>query len=687
MVEVTEFDKAVFDGAREPVTSSPCVNQVAGNLDPSSYPLVSIGLPVFNGAATLSAALETLVRQDHPNIKIIISDNASTDSTLDICDEFARRDPRIRIIRKQVNEGPVANFRSVLNAAEGDFFMWAAADDFWHPQFISRLLPTLKADSSIGVAMCAVERQFPDGSPFDLIRFNGENDPSKMSHMELLRKILSGIKYNLFIYGLFRTHLLQLAMRNFPNVLGGDRLFICQIALACGFGYVDEVLLTRTHQPKNCDAYMVTMSKCGTLRRQLFSFTSMLLSSRVIPWWRKACLPIALTQYLWFGIRQKRYVGLDMIKKILRAFYITPKQLLPAIGLMSVAILFSSLLIYLDAISLEFTAGIFSVTVLFIASMLLLRRWIIQFQKTIQAMSSIENQKTSQLLSELHTLTNQSKAQSSEMRFLTDALLHPELSVTRIKGNVLSSHLIERIEKHRKTVDFVRNLEESLIREVYIQELFPGIENVSVPIGVINEVTGHANKVDMLYVSAVAKHVGAMNMFEFGTYMGRTTYYLAHNNPNGKVTTLNLPPERDPRYGPYLGVLFKGFDEEKRIAQIHMDSREFDTAQYRRQFDFVFVDGDHSYDLVMNDTQKAFDLIKEGGIIIWHDYAPKSEGLVRFFREFTQDRPLFRIRSTCLLVYIDGVDVMSHELGHLPHSIELEYREENPYLVESIYHS
>ncbi len=188
-------------------------------------------------------------------------------------------------------------------------------------------------------------------------------------------------------------------------------------------------------------------------------------------------------------------------------------------------------------------------------------------------------------------------------------------------------------------------------------------------------------------MTAVAKHVGARKMFEFGTYMGRTTLHLAHNAPDGQVFTLNLPPERDPRYALYLGVLFKGREEEKRITQIYSDSREFDTALYRNQFDFVFVDGDHSYELVKNDTQKAFQLLKQGGVIMWHDYAPKSEGLVRFFREFTQNKPLFRIRSTCLLVYIDGVDVMNHRLEKLPESLELEYREDNPYFVESLYHS
>lgn len=269
------------------------------------FPLVTIGLPVFNGAATLAAALETLVRQDYPNLQIIISDNASTDGTLAICEEFAARDSRIHIIRKLSNEGPVENFRTVLNAAKSEYFMWAAADDYWHPQFISRLLPLLRSDPRIGVAMCAVERCYPDGSHFDMIRFSGSRNPNGMGHLKLVNIIMSGAKFNLFIYGLFRTNLLQRAMQQFPDVLGGDRQFICQIALACRFAYVDEVLHTRTHHPNHEDDYRAILGNKGTLRRQLLSFANMLLNSRVIPWWRKGMIPWILIQYLHFSFKQK----------------------------------------------------------------------------------------------------------------------------------------------------------------------------------------------------------------------------------------------------------------------------------------------------------------------------------------------------------------------------------------------
>lgn len=94
-----------------------------------SRPRVSIGLPVYNGELTLRSALDSLTGQTFTDIEIIISDNASTDSTETICREYQAHDSRIRYIRQSYNIGPVANFELVLRSAQAPYFMWAAADD------------------------------------------------------------------------------------------------------------------------------------------------------------------------------------------------------------------------------------------------------------------------------------------------------------------------------------------------------------------------------------------------------------------------------------------------------------------------------------------------------------------------------------------------------------------------------
>lgn len=109
-----------------------------------SSPAVTIGLPVYNGAQTLRRALESLLSQGWKDFELIISDNCSTDDTEAICTEFALKDSRVRYVRQGRNLGSAANFAFVLSQAEAPYFMWAAADDFWSPDFIDVNLAFLR---------------------------------------------------------------------------------------------------------------------------------------------------------------------------------------------------------------------------------------------------------------------------------------------------------------------------------------------------------------------------------------------------------------------------------------------------------------------------------------------------------------------------------------------------------------
>ena len=108
-----------------------------------SYPLVTIGLPTFNGASYLHETLEALLSQDYPNFRVVISDNGSTDTTQRICSDFARRDDRIRYSRNARNLGASANFNRVVELAEGPYFAWASDDDLWACNYLSRCVAVL----------------------------------------------------------------------------------------------------------------------------------------------------------------------------------------------------------------------------------------------------------------------------------------------------------------------------------------------------------------------------------------------------------------------------------------------------------------------------------------------------------------------------------------------------------------
>jgi glycosyltransferase involved in cell wall biosynthesis len=105
---------------------------------------VSVGVPVFNGAASLSTALNNILDQTVRDIEIIISDNASTDATAEICRDITSRDPRIRYFRQPQTINATENFRFVLSQARAPYFMWAAHDDTRDLDYIEKLLRALE---------------------------------------------------------------------------------------------------------------------------------------------------------------------------------------------------------------------------------------------------------------------------------------------------------------------------------------------------------------------------------------------------------------------------------------------------------------------------------------------------------------------------------------------------------------
>jgi glycosyltransferase involved in cell wall biosynthesis len=109
-------------------------------------PSVAVGMPIFNGEQYLQQALESLIRQDYPELSILISDNASSDSTARIVRHYAERDSRIVFHRMAHNVGALENFRFVLRETKSDFFMWAAHDDIWPEGFVSAAANCLACD-------------------------------------------------------------------------------------------------------------------------------------------------------------------------------------------------------------------------------------------------------------------------------------------------------------------------------------------------------------------------------------------------------------------------------------------------------------------------------------------------------------------------------------------------------------
>ena len=109
----------------------------------SAPPKLSVGLPIYNSEKYLAEAIEALLGQTYADFELIISDNASTDGTPDICHHYESLDSRVRYFRQPRNIGLAPNHNFVADQARGEYFKWAAGDDLYGRDLLARCVAAL----------------------------------------------------------------------------------------------------------------------------------------------------------------------------------------------------------------------------------------------------------------------------------------------------------------------------------------------------------------------------------------------------------------------------------------------------------------------------------------------------------------------------------------------------------------
>lgn len=208
-----------------------------------SQPLVSIGLPVYNGAEYLRGAIESLLAQDYTHFELIISDNNSSDRTGEICREFAAKDSRIRYIRQEENHGSPWNFAYVLDEAGGDYFMWAAHDDLWDPTYIRKCLEKIEVHPE--AVLCCTEVNFIDGAgnPSPIYRNWTNIETSGMTPVERTHRLIAVMGWYA-IYGLIRPDAIRKMKHLGESGFGCDVVLTLELLLTGHFVTVPEPLFT-----------------------------------------------------------------------------------------------------------------------------------------------------------------------------------------------------------------------------------------------------------------------------------------------------------------------------------------------------------------------------------------------------------------------------------------------------------
>lgn len=209
-------------------------------------PLVTVGVPVFDGAAYLDRALASIVAQDGAALEVIVADNASTDGTRDIAERYARSDPRVTYLGSDRNRGAAWNFNRLVAVARGRYFKWAAHDDELLPGHLERCLEVLEARPGTVLAYprtvlidtaSRVVGDFEDG--LDL----AEAEP----HRRLGHLLRSQTEYHP-VFGVVRTDVLR-ATRLIDRFPGSDVALLAELALAGAFSEIPERLFARRFHP------------------------------------------------------------------------------------------------------------------------------------------------------------------------------------------------------------------------------------------------------------------------------------------------------------------------------------------------------------------------------------------------------------------------------------------------------
>jgi len=218
--------------------------------DPSEQsftPLLTICMPVFNSEKTLHQSLNSLLKQTFQNFKLIISDNASTDLTQKICEDYIKKDKRIEYFRQKKNYGSLKNSNSILEKVKTKYFILAASDDLWHIDFIKKNIEVLESNEKI-VGSISQIIYFSD------IKELESNDLKSKLFLPVVQsvsgsyaeKVISYVKFNQAsaIYAVYRTKELQKSMM-YEESRAWDLQLILNVLKYGDIKVLDEILMYR----------------------------------------------------------------------------------------------------------------------------------------------------------------------------------------------------------------------------------------------------------------------------------------------------------------------------------------------------------------------------------------------------------------------------------------------------------
>ena len=197
-----------------------------------TQPLVTLGMPVYNGERYLADALDSLINQDYENFELIISDNASSDSTEAICRSYAARDPRIRYSRNESNVGAAKNQAKLFELAAGKYFLLCAHDDLRAAAYVSECVAVLERNPA--AVCCCTETVFIDENGKVVAPGYGQGHTNfgspSLSRRQRVRYLFAAPGTSYYYYGMMRSEAFR-KTGPIENLLGLDLIILLKLSL------------------------------------------------------------------------------------------------------------------------------------------------------------------------------------------------------------------------------------------------------------------------------------------------------------------------------------------------------------------------------------------------------------------------------------------------------------------------
>ena len=195
----------------------------------AEVPLVSVGVPVFNGEAFLEDAIRSVLAQTLGDLELILCDNASTDRTAEICRDYEGRDARVRYFRNPRNLGAAANYNLAFSHARGRYFKWLAHDDRMLPSFLAKTRRILEERAD--AVLCNTVVSYIDASGAHLGLYDTKlTGADSLSPSERFGWLVLRSHTCVDFFGLIRREALRGSLLH-GSFHGADRALLAQLAL------------------------------------------------------------------------------------------------------------------------------------------------------------------------------------------------------------------------------------------------------------------------------------------------------------------------------------------------------------------------------------------------------------------------------------------------------------------------